>query len=130
MKFWSFKWLIEFFQDSRDNLSVFTLTSLAAGAALIYTAVKEVNNKGTVQIEVIYSLFIIYCVSVISDQLLAMVIERGIWKTPPAPDTQITTDVTTDSVNVNPVTATVTTNKTPDTPDDTDTAPDTAPVSE
>lgn len=98
--FWSFIWLAEFLRDSRNNLSVFTLTSLAAGATLVYTGIIEVNKTGTVQREIIYSLFFIYCVSVISDNLLGAVIERGIWTMPPAPDTQVNAVVNADNMNV------------------------------
>lgn len=97
---WGLGWLAEFFQDSRKNLSVFTLTSLAAGATLVYTGIIEVNKTGTVQREIIYSLFFIYCVSVISDNLLGAVIERGIWTMPPAPDTQVNAVVNADNMNV------------------------------
>lgn len=101
--------LVEFLKDARGMFNVFTLVSLAGASTLIYIAIKEVNSSGTVQIEVLYSLFFMYIVAVLSDQLLAMVIERGVWKTPPAPDTQITADVTTDSVNVSPDNVTTTT---------------------
>lgn len=109
--FWSFKWLAEFFQDSRKSLSVFTFVSLASGCTLVFIALEEVKRKGSAQIEIIYSLFFIYCVSVISDNLLSMIIERGIWKTPPAPDTQVLADVTTDNLNLTPVN--ITTSQTP-----------------
>lgn len=120
MGFWkTFGHVGEFFQDSRKIFNIFTLVSLTSGWTLVFIAYEEVKQKGFVQAEVLYSLFFIYCVSVISDSLLGMIIERGIWKMPPAPDTQVLADVTTDNVNVAPlnVTSLTTAPKTSETQD-------------
>jgi hypothetical protein len=111
----------EFFQDARGLFNVFTLVSLAGASALVYIAIIEVHAKGFVQVEVLYSLFFMYIVAVLSDQLLGMVIERGMWKTPPAPNTQINADVTTDNVNVSP--ENVNPSPTPDANQDAEQAP-------
>ena len=92
--------LADFFKDSRGSFDIFTVVNLLAGLGLVYALVKQVNRTGTVQTELLYAIFFMYLVSNVGEKLLAAVIERGVWKMPPAPDTQITADVKTDAVNV------------------------------
>jgi hypothetical protein len=89
-----------FFRDSRGQFSIFTVVALLGSLALIYTCVVEAHHAYQVQDAVIYALFIMYCVNSMSDSLLGAVIARGFWKTPPAPETQITADVKTDQLTV------------------------------
>jgi hypothetical protein len=92
--------LSDFFKDSRGNFDIFSVVNLFAGLALVYTIVKQVNHTYNVQKELLYAIFFMYLISNVGEKLLAAVIERGVWKTPPTPDTIVNADVKTDSVNV------------------------------
>jgi hypothetical protein len=85
---------------------------MAAASCLIYVGFREVEIKGNVQSEILYALFVMYCLAVLSDSLIGAIIERGVWKTPPAPDTQVLAQVTTEAVNVSTATETATTTAT------------------
>lgn len=82
-----------FFRDSRGQFSIFTVVALFGASALIYIGLIEVVNTHRVQVEIIYALFIMYCVNAMSETLVGAVIARGMWRTPPAPDTLIEADV-------------------------------------
>lgn len=97
----------EFLEDSRGAFNIFTILSLAAAICLVFIGFKEVETTGVVQTEVIYSLFVMYSLSVLSDSLLAAVIERGVWKMPPAPDTQVNASVSAENMSVTPESVTV-----------------------
>jgi hypothetical protein len=97
-----FKGLADFLRDSRGNFSVFTLISLAASIALIYFGVIEVQNKHFVQSQILWSLFVMYSLAVLSDSLIAAVIEHGVWRAKAAPETYVNAPIDTDSVTLTP----------------------------
>jgi hypothetical protein len=105
-----FKGLVEFLKDSRGNFSVFTLISLAASIALIYFGIVEVQNKHFVQESILWALFVMYSLAVLSDSLIAAVIEHGVWKAKAAPETYVNAPIDTDSVNLTPDSLNITPN--------------------
>lgn len=75
-----------FFQDSRGQFTIFSVVSLCAGLTLCSVVVIPQTPPPAY---VVYSLLAIYMVSVLSDSVIALVIEYGIGQAKKAPDTVI-----------------------------------------
>lgn len=82
-----------FFQDQRGQFTVFSVVSLCAGLSLCVVTFRPPPAPPSYMVG---ALLAIYMVSVLSDSLIALVIERGIWQSRKAPDTLVeqTGDVT------------------------------------
>lgn len=84
--------LREFFQDARGHFTVFSLVSLAAGFTLCAVAWRGTHTPDYL----VYALLTMFLVAVLSETLIALVIEHGFWRARKGPDTVVeqTGDVT------------------------------------